>query len=243
MRALPCLFLALSISLASLPVSAEIAPEHYVDMQANAPEALRIDVVDVDVEWCLFDCEKRDVVVKAQVVGVIRSTAGVEVGDEITIKYVHRDPPRGWVGPRPTPLLSPGETVAYLSKTDAGHFRPAARGNSFRTLTPEPKPEAKPADSGRWELDFYRTDESPDPVACEVDSDCIGDTTLGKAGCCNEPTTIRPHAKKYRAWAGKHSASDVCREVTCPRPPNPAQPAECYFQVSCVKNTCVNACK
>ena len=56
--------------------------------------------------------------------------------------------PGGWVGPRPVPLLEKAKRYpAWLSKMEAGHFVPAARGYSFERVadpmaapvTPTPK--------------------------------------------------------------------------------------------------------
>lgn len=230
--------LALTLLLIS-SASAEIAPEHYANMQASAPEALTIDVVDVDVEWCLFRCENRDVVIKAKVVAVNRTASSLKVGDSLTLKYVHRDPPRGWVGPSPLPILSKGTTVAYLKRADAGHYVPAARGYSFDTVADDRT--AKPEIKGEWEDGFFTAPGAPDPVMCEEDADCMGDTTLGEDGCCNEPTTIKAFSKDYRKWTSEWRKRS-CEDVTCPPPPNPAQPADCYFQVRCVESACVNSC-
>ncbi len=245
MRAACSTILCACLSLVVCAASAEIQPKYYAQMQASAPEVIYLDVKDVDLEWCLISCESRDVVVQATVVSVERSATGLKTGQAIVVKYVHFSPSGGWVGPRPTPVLQKGKTVAYLSRAAAGHYEPAARGYSFDTVPSETARLPVPVDSedGGVVEGFFVTDDAPDPQACEVDADCIGDTTLGPNGCCVEPTTIKAHSKKYHAWAGSRRTAPACENVQCPPPPNPAQPAACSFQVRCAEKICTDACR
>ena len=238
---------AVGLLLFAEAAQAEIQPKYYAEMQVGAPEHLQIDVVDVDVEWCLFSCESRDVEVRAKVVAVERSASGLTAGASIVIKYVHFEPSSGWAGPRPIPVLPRGETVAYLQKAEAGYYEPAAGGYSFDTVRVA---RSRPGDpipgtpnGGRTQDGFFVTDDAPSPRACEADADCIGDTTLGANGCCVEPTSLRAFSRKYHAWAGARRSAPMCAGVECPPPPSPDRPADCYFQVSCVDKRCVNACK
>jgi hypothetical protein len=110
----------------------EIAPEHYARMQDDAPEYVTIEPVSVQTGFAPFR-RTRMITVTARVIAVSRSVSGIAVGDTITIRYQHFNPPRGWVGPRPIPILRRGARYpAYLSwDATEGTFRPAARGASF----------------------------------------------------------------------------------------------------------------
>lgn len=113
-------------------LSAEIAPEYYAEMQEDAPEYVVIEPTDVRTGIALFGRSK-PVTVTARVVAVYRTVTGITVGDTITIRYEHFNPRRGWVGPRPIPILrTETRYPAFLSwdGTDAT-FRPAAMGASF----------------------------------------------------------------------------------------------------------------
>ncbi|MFW6227896.1 MAG: hypothetical protein ACOC2V_00435 [Alkalispirochaeta sp.] len=69
----------------------------------------------------------------ARVVAVSRSATGITAGETITIEYDHLTPRRGWVGPRPIPILQTGTRYPAFLAWDAteGTFRPAARGAGF----------------------------------------------------------------------------------------------------------------
>jgi hypothetical protein len=116
-------------------LSAEIAPEHYARMQDTAPEYVTIEPAAVRKGVALFS-RTRPVRVTALVVAVSRSATGIAVGDSITIRYEQFTPPRGWVGPRPIPILQTGTRYpAYLAwDAKESTFRPAAQGASFESL-------------------------------------------------------------------------------------------------------------
>ncbi len=131
-----------AIILVLLPpaLSAEIAWKHYKKAQKDAGEFLDIRVTDVSLDWCLV-CSKRDVRVRAKVLKVHRTAAGIKVGNTILIKYkTWTRRPRGWAGPRPIPILKEGQTYpAFLrrlsvNKKDGIICGPAARGYSFQVL-------------------------------------------------------------------------------------------------------------
>lgn len=107
----------------------------------------------------------------------------------------------------------------------AGKCIPGERGNP-------PKPPSL----------FFVTDDAPAPQACTVDDDCTGNTVLDDSGCCNDPYSVIPHSKAYAAWMRTHRASAACTDVTCPEPPNPTMPNECYFEVWCDAGECANRC-
>jgi len=119
----------------STDLPAEIAPEHYARMQDAAPEYVTIEPAAVRKGVALFS-RTRPVRVTAVVVAVSRSATGIAVGDSITIRYEHFTPPRGWVGPRPIPILQTGARYpAYLAwDATESAFRPAARGASFEVV-------------------------------------------------------------------------------------------------------------
>jgi len=111
---------------------AEIAPEHYARMQDDAAEQVTIEAVTVRKGFAPFR-RTRAITVSARVVAVSRSATGITVGDTITIRYEHFNPPRGWVGPRPIPILRTGTRYPAFLSWDATEetYRPAARGASF----------------------------------------------------------------------------------------------------------------
>lgn len=126
-------FIALLIVTA--PAGAEIAPEYYRQSQDRAPEALLVEVLDVDRSICWFwMCDGRDITATLKVKSVERSATGLAAGDTVVVKYWH-DERDGISGPRPIRILGVGEqTPAYLSKEEGGHYGPAARGASFQPL-------------------------------------------------------------------------------------------------------------
>jgi hypothetical protein len=89
---------------------------------------------------------------------------------------------------------------------------------------------------------IYTVAGAPDPRACAVDADCIGDTIPAKDLCCQDPYNVVPHARAWRTWMNDWRTRSCAAAHTCPPPPNPAQPAECGFAVSCKDSRCVNAC-
>ena len=110
---------------------AELPPSAYESMQAKAPEYLRIEVLRVDVEPGESPTQQR-VHVVALTTEVFRSTSGLKPNEILNIFYTVTDHPQGWVGPGEVPIPSEKErSVAYLVRTEAGDFAPAAGRMSF----------------------------------------------------------------------------------------------------------------
>jgi hypothetical protein len=118
-------------------LGAEIAPEEYLKMQQRSEEHLDILVRSVSTTSSLFSRSTK-VVVKADVLAVYRSLSGLSEGDKITIAYTSTKLGKGWVGPRPIPILKrKSETSAFLVfDADQNAYIPAARGYSFESLLP-----------------------------------------------------------------------------------------------------------
>jgi len=110
---------------------AELPPSAYESMQAKAPEYFKVEILRVDVEPGETPIQQK-VHLVALVTEVIRTATGAKPDEIVNILYTITEHPRGWVGPGSVPI--PGEkerTVAYLSKTEAGDFEPAAGRMSF----------------------------------------------------------------------------------------------------------------
>jgi hypothetical protein len=130
--------------LAWIAIFAELPPSVYEDLQRAAPEALSIQVMDVEVHRsiakpsaCSFlDFEvRRKAIVRARVIGVIRSKSGVRPGDVIAIDYTSVKPCHGVNGPRPIELLKEGDRVSAFLTKSGSVFVPAARGGTFSVLS------------------------------------------------------------------------------------------------------------
>jgi phenylpyruvate tautomerase PptA (4-oxalocrotonate tautomerase family) len=110
---------------------AELPPSAYENMQAKAPEYLKIEVLRVDVAPGSTP-EEQNVHVVALVTQVMRTAADVKPDDIINILYTVTERPKGWVGPGAIPVLEDKQqTVAYLSKGETGDFKPEAGRMSF----------------------------------------------------------------------------------------------------------------
>src|SRR5262245_37322392 len=93
---------------------AELPPSVYEAKQKAAPEALRIQVLRVNIEPGDNDSSQK-VEVLARVDEVTRSEAGIKPQDMITIVYTINHHPAGWAGPGEVPILEEGKSmVAYL---------------------------------------------------------------------------------------------------------------------------------
>jgi hypothetical protein len=115
--------------LGSLPAIAELAPPTYLALQAKAPEVIEIHVDKVKRGFWISPGE----VVTATVKKVSKTASKLKIGDVIKIRYRHVK--LKGTGPSPIPLLTKNETYpAWLRKNEAGHYEPAARGYSFRTV-------------------------------------------------------------------------------------------------------------
>jgi hypothetical protein len=124
-------YLLALLVLVPLLVRAELPPSAYEKMQAAAPEYFKIEVLRVDVSPGESPNEQT-VHVVAIVTSVIRSKSEVKSDDIINIYYPVKEPPKGWTGPGPIPVLQDKEqTVAYLTRQENGDFQPAAGRMSF----------------------------------------------------------------------------------------------------------------
>ncbi len=100
-----------------------------------------------------------------------------------------------------------------------------------------PVVEPVPAQDG-----FFMAEGAPPPRGCKVAADCVGNTIPDLDNpCCQEPTSLEPHAWAYRTWLVGWRSNN-CAAVTCPPPPNPSQPPACAFEVDCVAGSCLDAC-
>jgi hypothetical protein len=89
---------------------------------------------------------------------------------------------------------------------------------------------------------FFMAEGAPDPQACKVAADCLGNTIPDRNNpCCQDPRTLEPYTRAYWAWIGTWRR-DHCDEVTCPPPPAPSLPPDCAFEVDCVEGVCVDSC-
>jgi len=126
----------LAFVLALTALHAELSPDHYRRLQAEAPEALQIMVEKVESKVTPGkDGTDTEVTATAKVKGITRSASGLKVDASITIHYhvIHHVVPLP--GPSPVPVLTQGQaTVAFLQKDQAGQYAPAARGMSFTQL-------------------------------------------------------------------------------------------------------------
>ena len=110
---------------------AELPPSAYESMQAKAPEYFKVEILRVDVEPGETPIQQK-VHLVALVTEVIRTATGAKPDEIVNILYTITEHPKGWAGPGSVPIPSEKErTVAYLSKTEAGDFEPAAGRMSF----------------------------------------------------------------------------------------------------------------
>ena len=131
----------LSMILLLLVVSdlpAEINPLEYARMQQSAPERLVIQVLKVTTRRQSLFSTTRIVTVNARVEVVSYSESHLSEGDTITIEYTTFKPGRGWVGPRPIPILKQRTSYPAFLVLDRERtlYVPAARGYSFAPQLP-----------------------------------------------------------------------------------------------------------
>ncbi len=129
--------------------------------------------------------------------------------------------------------------TAACSKNTGG---PPAAGSAMpQPSTAAPAARAVPAPTVVQVDGLYTLAGAPAPRACAADADCIGDTVPAADLCCQEPMTVVAHARTWRTWINDWRTRS-CADHSCPPPPNPAQPPECLFKVSCQNQRCENAC-
>ena len=119
---------------------------------------------------------------------------------------------------------------------------PAATATASPTEEP-PAPVASPEAEGTTIDGMWMPPGwSGAPAACTADADCMADTVPSPSSpCCNDPTTLRPYARAYRAAVQAWRAAE-CSAATCPPPPPPARPEPCAITARCVEGACRNSC-
>jgi hypothetical protein len=89
----------------------------------------------------------------------------------------------------------------------------------------------------------YFVDEgAPDPLACRVDRDCIGDTVPDETGCCVRSNEAVPQTWVWHTWVTERRLAGGCDEVTCPPLPVQGMPDLCKLRVRCASQRCVSTC-
>jgi hypothetical protein len=119
------------------PAQAELAPAVYEQMQQQAPEYLRVEVLRVRTSRTVYrDFVDVAVTVDARVGAVERSATGLRPGQRIRIQYERREHKYPLAGPSAVPLLEAGKFYpAFLEREgNARFFRPAAGGYSFQVI-------------------------------------------------------------------------------------------------------------
>ena len=110
---------------------AELPPSAYESMQAKAPEYFQVEILRVDVEPGDTPTQQK-VHLVALITQVLRTASGAKPNEIVNILYTTNEHPKGWVGSGAVPIPSEKErTVAYLSRTGAGEYEPAAGRMSF----------------------------------------------------------------------------------------------------------------
>ena len=128
--------MALAVTLFPFVAFAENPPTPAEFIQDKAPEAItirvhkvtsnRMNIVPLRVGDKSFD------VVYATVISVSRTESRLKIGDEIIISYLYEPSDDHTTEQAPLPKLGKGnDYLAWLTKTEKGHFEPAARGFSF----------------------------------------------------------------------------------------------------------------
>jgi hypothetical protein len=126
----------LLLILALTTLHAELSPDHYRRLQAEAPESLVLLIGKVDTQSGLApEGLAIDVTVTAQVKQVLRSRSGLKPGATITIRYQVLLPATPLPGPSQPPVVGKGETKpAFLKPGDGSALTLAAGGKSFEQL-------------------------------------------------------------------------------------------------------------
>jgi hypothetical protein len=115
---------------------ADLSPREYRRMQREAPEVLKIEVLEVR-ERPIREREREfEISVEAKIRRIERSSARLRDGEVIKIVYTHHRRERALPGPGEPPILERGKGYpAFLTKV-AGErlFKPAAGEYSFQRL-------------------------------------------------------------------------------------------------------------
>ncbi len=120
-----------------LAIRAELPPDAYERMQADADEAIEVEITSVRTK--AGGAEYSQVTTEAKVLGVQRSKSGLKKDESIVIEYdifdVAKKKP-GWAGPSsPTLVKKSGSYMAFLKATKGKPYAIAAMGRSFLAIT------------------------------------------------------------------------------------------------------------
>lgn len=108
-----------------------LPPSAYIQMQRDAPEVLRINVIRVTRD--AKSLSAAEITIVAEVLRVGKTATGLDSGDLITISYTVTDRGANWTGPAEIPILEEGtETIAYMRQAEQStDYEPAAGAMSF----------------------------------------------------------------------------------------------------------------
>jgi hypothetical protein len=136
------------------------------------------------------------------------------------------EPGRGDEG---SPSPPPGAAATSLRSVGAGH----AAGRTTME---------RPASGTRWENGYLLAPDSPDPLACDTEADCVCAMLVAEDGCCQPSIWPFPQTRAYAEWLRRHLASDACRTVECPPGLPPSPPLPCQSKPRCFDGLCSTAC-
>ena len=117
---------------------AELPPQVYEKLKADAPELVKIKVTQVKAtETPKGGYTQVLVEAKVEVVNITRSATQLKKGSALRVLYQTETKRTGpWVGPSPIPILTQGQvSTAYLQRISSKNpsvYEPAARGQSFQ---------------------------------------------------------------------------------------------------------------
>jgi hypothetical protein len=128
------LLIAALVLCAFARAGAELPPDVYKADQEKSPEALTIAVTRVKIQKTKESRGTRsNITAEAKVLEVKRSASKLRVGDTVRISYSHFRHDQPIAGPSEPDVLQKGRTYpAFLQKSAAGRYTPAARGYTFR---------------------------------------------------------------------------------------------------------------
>ncbi|MDN3919634.1 hypothetical protein [Roseateles violae] len=122
----------------ALPARAELSPMLYLCWARQAPEALQVQVLNIETEPVQGEPELIARVASLRVTAVRRSADGLKPGAQIRIRQIEskHKPAAGapMPGPAPMPSLQQGQALSAFLEPDGqlrGFYQPAARGQSF----------------------------------------------------------------------------------------------------------------
>ena len=113
-------------------------------------------------------------------------------------------------------------------------------------------PDAGPVDGGQLPtvtgptrmLDglYYVMEGAPEPLVCQRDRDCIGDTVTDDTGCCVRTPESHAQTWAWHNWVTGRRLGQDCDKVTCPPLPVSGMPSACKLEVKCKNNRCADTC-